>query len=624
MSRVSLLEQLKVKRKSALEFDFEKLWAPPIISLFTPADIQELIRIATSIRYNGNINKKYELIDAVMRRRGFRRVHSGTNRVVYNFLESSAFVAKVAIDKVGMTDSPKEFINQQYFQPFCCRIFEVDPSGVIAFVERVNPISSIEEFLSVADDVFNMMVTKIIGKYVVDDLGTRTYMNFGIRQNANGYTFGPVIIDFPYVYELDGAKLTCQTMIQNKLTGETQPCGGDIDYKPGFNGLICTKCGREYKAIDLAKGSSNVKFEYDSKDKALVQEVIHRMRARIIDNGAVVKDSGRSVKHYLSKEEFETMVSLDTNNGEVEVGKTVRKKREKARDFRNRYYSELQRQYYEEFTKKNSAPFNPVMVKETVPKETTVDTTVRRKKNPEQFVPVEYVSIENKLAASTDPIPVIETVDRNGNPITIATQKEAYEHVEALEKDTFPEMNNPTPEVAPAIIPINTPANKPEATSEVPVYYSDAVPTGKVFSDEEVATMVKENAMRNNETAQKVEASTILDPEADKDPIGSPITRPYAIAGGLVNANHKITADEGQPTIPMTSPFDAAPTMTDDADTSDEEQDAEPIDPPSYNGGHDSDYDDYEDYAEEYNRRDRNRDIQRRNNRKMKRSMGEY
>ena len=153
MSRVSLLEQLTVKRKSAFEFDFEKLWAPPIMTLFTPNDIQELIRIATSVRYNGNINKKYELIDAVMKRRGFIKAHSGTNRVVYNFLESSAFVAKVALDKVGMTDSPAEFINQQYFQPFCCKIFEVDPSGVIAFVERVNPISSIEEFASIADDI---------------------------------------------------------------------------------------------------------------------------------------------------------------------------------------------------------------------------------------------------------------------------------------------------------------------------------------------------------------------------------------------------------------------------------------------------------------------------------------
>ena len=99
MSRSSLIEQLTIKRKSALEFEYDKLWAPPIMSIFTPQDIQELIKIATSIRYNGNINKKYELIDAIMKRRGFRKAHCGTNRVVYNFLESPTFVAKVAVDK---------------------------------------------------------------------------------------------------------------------------------------------------------------------------------------------------------------------------------------------------------------------------------------------------------------------------------------------------------------------------------------------------------------------------------------------------------------------------------------------------------------------------------------------
>ena len=210
MSRVSILEQLTApKKKTALDFHYEDLWAPPIMSLFTPQDIQELVRIATSLRYAGNIARKYDMIDAVMKRRGFRRAHCGTNRVVYNFLEDDRFVAKVAVDRVGMEDSPAEYRNQAYFQPFCCKIFEVDPSGVISFIERVNPISSIEEFMSVKDDIFNMMVTKIIGKYIVDDLGTKAFMNFGIRMNANGTAFGPVVIDFPYAYELDGAKLRC-------------------------------------------------------------------------------------------------------------------------------------------------------------------------------------------------------------------------------------------------------------------------------------------------------------------------------------------------------------------------------------------------------------------------------
>ena len=73
MSRVALIEQLYAeKRKSALEFDYDALWAPPIMSIFTREDINELYRIATSLRYNANIEKKYELIDSIMKARGFK------------------------------------------------------------------------------------------------------------------------------------------------------------------------------------------------------------------------------------------------------------------------------------------------------------------------------------------------------------------------------------------------------------------------------------------------------------------------------------------------------------------------------------------------------------------------
>lgn len=421
MSRVSILEQLRAKRKSALDFHYEELWAPPIMTLFTPQDVQELYSIATSIRYNGNIDKKYELIDNVMVRRGFRRAHCGTNRVVYNFLESSAFVAKVAVDKVGMTDSPAEYKNQVYFQPFCCRIFEVDPTGVIAFVERVNPISSLEEFISIKDDVFNMMITKIIGKYVVDDLGTKTYMNFGIRQNANGHTFGPVIIDFPYVYELDGAKLICQKPINTQFG--VQACGGDIDYTPGFNGLICTKCGREYKAMDLAKDESLVKFHYDDTDKELAKKLKFMMRARIIDGNKVVKDSGRRTDRYLTKEEFEIM-NRDRlpANSSIEVDRTVKKRYKPQRKVREEYYTALQRQYYNEL--QSQGPFNPVIRQE------------QQKQIVESQVKKRYADINTNSKSDAE-----DSDNRTGIVVDATiTADSINSDVEELERQTFPEI----------------------------------------------------------------------------------------------------------------------------------------------------------------------------------------
>lgn len=363
MSRVSLIEQLYApKKKSALEFNYDALWAPPIRCFLTQQDINQLYKIATSLKYNDNIEKKYELIDAIMRPRGFKRGNCGTNRVVYNFLEDTSFCMKIALDRVGINDSPREYKNQEFFKPFCCKIFEVDPTGVIACVERVNPISSLEEFVSIADDVFNMMITKIIGKYVVDDLGTEKYLNYGIRYNSNGVAFGPVVLDYPYAYELDGAKLRCAKPIQ--IGNKEFACGGEIDYDSGLNNLICCKCGRTYSARELAKDDSNVLKFYSDDDQCV-------MRARIVrEDGTIVKDSGRSSKIYVTREEYEEGTRLfEVKNFEPRrVEKTIKNKYVPMKKLREQYYTELQAKAYEEMQKRNAEPFNPVIESEFGPR----------------------------------------------------------------------------------------------------------------------------------------------------------------------------------------------------------------------------------------------------------------
>lgn len=347
MSRVSVLESLYSKKKSALEFNYDNLWAPPIRSLLSQDDINELIRIATSLKYNGKINLKYKLINQIMNRRGFRKAHSGTNRVVYNYLEDPRFVAKIAVDRVGMKDNPAEYKNQRYFAPFCCKIFEVDESGVIAFIERVNPITSLEEFLSVSDDIFNMIVTKIIGKYVVDDIGTTKYMNFGLRMNG----FGPVILDFPYAYELDGRKLICNKKIKTPF-GE-QPCGGEIDYDNGFNYLICTKCGRTYQARDLTN---------DTKDVLILNNegrlnIMSKMRIVDRKTRKIIVDDHTSTSNYISKEEYNEYMSKKPEEFHpVEKVSYVKTKKKVPKEKMNSaYYTKLM---LEKFNKNANAGFN--------------------------------------------------------------------------------------------------------------------------------------------------------------------------------------------------------------------------------------------------------------------------
>ena len=244
-SRSYILDRLKSKAVSIEEFNFDKLTAPPLYSMFSLQDIYELNKIAKSLRYAAKPQVKYQEIDKIMRRRGFVKFIAGTNRVVYRPLENDTFLVKVAADAVGLGDNPREFVNQQIFKPFVTKVFEVSPCGTIGVFERVVPITSREEYLSVAEDVFTMINEWFIGEYVLEDIGTRFFMNIGIRKG-----FGPVLLDFPYVYKLDGDKLFCNAPNPNNPSG---CCEGVIDYDDGYNFLYCTKCGVKYKAKELAE-----------------------------------------------------------------------------------------------------------------------------------------------------------------------------------------------------------------------------------------------------------------------------------------------------------------------------------------------------------------------------------
>lgn len=278
MAKANILEALYSKHKSPLEFNFDMLTAPPLLSLLSAYDIMELNRIARSIKLSGKIDEKYRLIDNIMNARGFVKLHAGTNRVVYRFLEDQRFVVKVAIDKVGLGDNPAEFNNQFLLKPFVTKVFEVSPCGTVGLFERVDAIMSREEFLSVADDIFNLITKVFVGKYVLEDFGSWYFMNYGVRRNG----YGPVLLDFPYVYELDGNKLYCNAA---KYPGSKERCGGQLDYDDGFNNLICTKCGKRYQARELKKAE---------KDQLIIVGGKKTMKVRVKLGKEVIYDSSKN------------------------------------------------------------------------------------------------------------------------------------------------------------------------------------------------------------------------------------------------------------------------------------------------------------------------------------------
>ena len=238
------LDALQSRIVTESEFNYDSLIARPLYSMLTQYDIDRLYNIATSVRFAGNTQKRYKAIEDIMHARGFSKLSSGTNRIAFVYYEDPSIVVKVAAAKTAIMDSPREFVNQALLKPFCTKVFEVSPDGVVGVFERVKGITSVEEYATVADQVFEML-DFITGKYILADIGTKYPFNVGIRDG-----FGTVLLDFPYLYETDANKLVCRKQDANSPEGI---CGGLIDYDAGYNNLVCNKCGKIFKAVELGK-----------------------------------------------------------------------------------------------------------------------------------------------------------------------------------------------------------------------------------------------------------------------------------------------------------------------------------------------------------------------------------
>lgn len=300
MIESKLLKMLYGGTTTIEDFNYDMLIAPPLLSLLNPYDIEQLRQTATSISLSADINKKYEMIDRIVKARGFLRFAAGTNRLVYRHPEYPTILIKVAVDMVGMGDNPAEFRNQQYIKPFCCKVFEVSQCGTVGVFERMERITSRYEFATIAEDVFEMITSVLVGKYILEDIGTNFMYNWGIRKG-----FGPVLLDFPYVYELDGAKIFCKEILD-----DGRICGGEIDYDPGFNFLSCTKCGKSYNARELSKSTKNSGLFVQARKGAV------KMKVQAIKDGVVVNESNHEDFSQIMKKPKSTTEArqIDPNN----------------------------------------------------------------------------------------------------------------------------------------------------------------------------------------------------------------------------------------------------------------------------------------------------------------------
>lgn len=328
-----ILNRIKGRQITIEEFDYDNLMAPPLYSLLSPYDIEELRGIATSLRLSAKPQERYKLIDNVMRRKGFIKFAAGTNRVVYRHPEDTRYVIKIAADAIGMGDNPAEYRNQFILKPFCTKCFEISPCGTVGIFERVNPVTSREEYLSIADDVFELINTWIIGEYIMADIGEKFFMNTGIREG-----FGVVIIDYPYLYRLDGNKLYCRAPDNFSPSGR---CDGIIDYDDGYNFLICKKCGTKYKAKELELKLKNNEIETRKEGEIKMKISVKGGSKSLQETKIVTNDTNENINKAVkaiptsSMNITKTHVPVEEKKAEVNNIVPAVKKEEKKEDLQS-------------------------------------------------------------------------------------------------------------------------------------------------------------------------------------------------------------------------------------------------------------------------------------------------
>lgn len=236
-------------------FDWNRLVRPPLISYIPQAVIDQLYNITTEPRLMSNGKKKFDLINQTLEPYGFFPLASGTNRRAFYCEYDPSVILKIGSDRIGRSDNISEYWIQQVLKPFCCKVFEVHPSGVVSLIERVETMKE-DDYKNIwSGEIFDLIMNLLYRGYMLEDVGGNYFKNWAIRIG-----FGPVLIDFPYLYSIDWSKLRCIARDENGIQ-----CGGelDYDYQKGMSEIVCSKCGKRYAANYLAKQiPDNVKQIY--------------------------------------------------------------------------------------------------------------------------------------------------------------------------------------------------------------------------------------------------------------------------------------------------------------------------------------------------------------------------
>ena len=410
-----------------LERAFDDLQGPMVEDLFDAETIKSIKLVVTNPKIKF-FKDKFRILAGILNPLGYILAHAGTNRVVFQPQFDDSFVVKIGLDIAGRTNNPNEIVNQKYLKPFVCKCFDTTDDGVIGTFERVVPIENLYQLWSVREDIFDIM-RAITKRFIIDDFGTEAFKNWGVRKG-----FGPVLLDYADMYILDKDTAYCRKPID---WHSTAVCGGELGYTPGYNKIMCKKCG----GIGKAK-------QYKGKEKLSVY-----VPSRGIDMGikCVIKIGGRTVfsteegftnQINESKEEFVAPHEVVLNDYRQAID-DMKTETEKTREHNDEYLKTLLKEREErealkaeEEKRKNDAKVRIIVTANGV----KVIRPEDKKEEPVIEKPIKLITHDGK------PVNVVDTTNGKIYDFTepVETKQEENTKVEPKEienKETEEDMN---------------------------------------------------------------------------------------------------------------------------------------------------------------------------------------
>jgi hypothetical protein len=288
--------------------DWNAIQRPPIECYIPQIGLDNLRALVNDPAWMNKTAKKKKEARKILKQFGLTQIAAGTNRMCFGCEYDPGIVFKLGLDRVGRSDNLAESYNQYFLNGFGAKIIHVLPDGILGMCERVKTMDQ-KTYAEHSDIIYRLITYWSVCKNIlIEDIGCNFFKNWGVRLG-----FGPVLLDYPYVYKVSPFKLVCHR--KDPLT--QQECMGHIDYDPGLNQIVCDRCGVRYGISDIA----------DMGIEELVKKAIS-MKGKVLSMALVntnVKVSIKRGNKIVNRLYNESDNKLDKNN--IVGGKIVTSKK---------------------------------------------------------------------------------------------------------------------------------------------------------------------------------------------------------------------------------------------------------------------------------------------------------